>query len=70
VLSLLAACAYKVCRCLNGSKDKFSAPVHTGFGVHPSSCAMGTGAFPGGKETGAGGGVALTKVLAPRLKKE
>jgi len=29
---------------------RFSAPVQTGPGAHPASCAMGTGSFPGGKE--------------------
>ena len=29
---------------------KFSAPVQTGPGAQPASCAMGTGFFPGGKE--------------------
>jgi hypothetical protein len=29
---------------------RFSAPVQTGPGVHPASCTMGTGSFPGGKE--------------------
>jgi hypothetical protein len=26
---------------------RFSAPVQTGPGVHPSSCTMGTASFPG-----------------------
>jgi len=29
---------------------RFSATVQTGPGVHPASCTMGTGSFPGGKE--------------------
>ena len=29
-----------------------SAPVHTGPGVHPASCAMGTVSFPGVKQLG------------------
>jgi len=29
---------------------RFSAPVQTGPGAHPTSCTMGTGSFPGGKE--------------------
>jgi len=29
---------------------RFSALVQTGPGPHPSSCTMGTGSFPGGKE--------------------
>ena len=32
---------------------RFSAPVQTGPGVHPASCTMGTGSFPGIK-TGRG----------------
>ena len=28
---------------------RFSAPVQTGPGAHPSSCTMGTGSFPGVK---------------------
>ena len=27
---------------------RFSAPVQTSPGVHPASCTMGTGSFPGG----------------------
>jgi len=38
---------------------RFSAPVQTGPGVHPASCTMGTGSFPGVK-SGRGGGVTLT----------
>jgi len=30
---------------------RFSARVQTGPGAHPASCAMGTGSFPGGKES-------------------
>jgi len=29
---------------------RFSAPVQTGPGAHPTSCTMDTGPFPGGKE--------------------
>ena len=29
---------------------RFSAPVQTGPGAHPTSCTMGTGSSPGGKE--------------------
>ena len=29
---------------------RFSAPVQTGPGAQPTSCTMGTGSFPGGKE--------------------
>jgi len=29
---------------------RFSTPVQTGPGIHPVSCTMGTGSFPGGKE--------------------
>jgi len=35
---------------------RFSAPVHTGHGVHPASCTMGTGSFP----VKGGRGVTLT----------
>ena len=36
---------------------RFSAPVQTGPGVHPASCTMGPGFFPGVKS---GRGVMLT----------
>jgi len=36
---------------------KFSAPVQTGPGAHPTSCTMGIGSFPGVKS---GRGVKLT----------
>ena len=36
---------------------RFSAPVPTGPGAHPTSCTMGTGSFPGVKS---GRGVTLT----------
>jgi hypothetical protein len=36
---------------------RFSAPVQTGPGAHPSSCTMDTGSFPGVKS---GRGVTLT----------
>ena len=42
----------------------FSVPVQTGPGVHPASCTMGTGSFPGVKS---GRGVTLTPhpILVP-----
>jgi hypothetical protein len=45
----------------------FSAPVQTGLGAHPASCAMGTGSFP---RVESGGGVTLTHhpLLVPRSK--
>jgi len=33
---------------------RFTAPVQTGPGAHPSSYTMGTGSFPGGKAVGRG----------------
>ena len=33
---------------------RFSAPVHTSPGAHPSSCTMGTGSLPGVKRPGRG----------------
>jgi len=47
---------------------KFFAPRLTGPGVHPLSCTLGTGSFPGLS----GRGLELTNhpYLAPRLKKE
>jgi hypothetical protein len=33
---------------------RFSAPVQTGPGVHPASCTMGTGSFPGVNRPGRG----------------
>jgi hypothetical protein len=30
-----------------GGSGRFSAPVETGRGFHPSSCTMGTWSFPG-----------------------
>ena len=35
---------------------RFSAPVQTGPGAHPASCATGTGSFPGIKRPGRGAG--------------
>ena len=35
-------------------RARFSAPVQTGPGVHPASCTMGTGSFPGIKRPGRG----------------
>jgi hypothetical protein len=32
----------------------FHAPVLSGHGAHPASCAMGTGSFPGVKRPGCG----------------
>jgi hypothetical protein len=45
----------------------FSAPLQTGPGVHPVSCIMGTGSFPGVES---GRGVKLTPhpLLVPRSK--
>ena len=39
---------------------RFSAPLQTGPGVHPASCTMGAGFFPGVKS---GRGVTLTPHL-------
>ena len=47
---------------------RFSAPVQTGTVVHPASCTMDTGSFPGVKRLGRG--VDHPPHLAPRLKKE
>ena len=33
---------------------RFSAPVQTGPGAHPTSCTVGTGSFPGIKRPGRG----------------
>jgi len=48
---------------------RFSAPVQTGPEVHPASCTMGTGSFPGVR---CGRGVTLTPhpLLVPRSKTE
>jgi len=46
---------------------KFSAPVRTDAGAHPTSCIMGTGSFPGIKLLGRG--VDHPPHIAPRLKK-
>ena len=35
---------------------RFSTPVQTGRGVHPNSCTIGTGSFPGVKRPGRGVG--------------
>ena len=59
---------------LAGSGDRnpvlarFSGPVQTKLGVHPASCTVGTGSFPGGKSAG-GGGVHHSPHLSPRLGK-
>ena len=47
---------------------RLSAPVQTGPGVHPASCTMGTGSFPGVKRPGRG--VDHPLHLVPKLKKE
>jgi hypothetical protein len=47
---------------------KFSAPVQTGPGDHPSAYTLGTGAFPGVKRPGID--AEHLPHLAPRLKKE
>jgi hypothetical protein len=47
---------------------RFSAPVQTGPGAHPTPNTMGTGAFSGVKRPGRG--VDHPVHLAPRLKKE
>ena len=49
--------------------SRFSAPVQTGPGAHPSSCTMGTGFFPRVKS---GRGVTLTShpLLVPLVMKE
>jgi len=41
----------------NWWRARFFAPVQNGPGVHPASCTMGAGAFPGVKS---GRGVTLT----------
>jgi hypothetical protein len=48
---------------------RFSAPVQTGPGTHPVSCAMGTKSFPGVESVR---GVTLTPhpLLMPRSKKQ
>ena len=46
---------------------KFTAPVHTGPGVHPPSYTTGTGSFPALNRPGRG--FDHTPPLAPRLKK-
>ena len=47
---------------------RFSAPVQTGFGVHPASYTMSTGSFQGVKQPGCG--VDYLPYLASRVKKE
>jgi len=47
---------------------RFSAPVQTGPGAHPTSCTMGTASVPWVKRPGRG--VDHPPHLAPRLKKE
>jgi len=47
---------------------RFSAPVQTGPGAHPSSYIMGTGSFPGVKRPGRG--VDHPPYPEPRLMKE
>jgi len=51
-----------------GGGARFSAPVQTGPGAHPASCAIGTGSLLGVKRPGRG--VDHPPNLAPRLKKE
>jgi len=46
---------------------RFYETVQTGSKVHPASCTMGTGSFPGVKRPGRG--VDHPPHLAPRLKK-
>ena len=46
---------------------RFSAPVQTCPGAHPTSCTMVTGSYPGGKAAGAW---CWPPHLAPKLKKE
>jgi len=48
--------------------EKFSAPVQTSLGTHPTSCTVGTGSFPEVKKPGRG--VVHPPHLASRLKKE
>jgi hypothetical protein len=52
-----------------GMGARFSAPVQTGPGSHPTSCTMRTGSFPGVEN---GRGVTLTPhpLLVPRSKTE
>jgi len=52
-----------------GGRAKFSAPIQTGHRVHPASCTMDTGSFPGVKS---GRGVTLTPhpILVPLVMKE
>jgi len=47
---------------------RFSAPVQTGPGAHPTPFTMGTGPFPGIKQPGRG--IDHPPHLAPRLEKE
>jgi hypothetical protein len=44
---------------------RFSAPVQTGPGTHPASCAIGKGSFPGVKS-----GRGVTSLLVPLVMKE
>jgi hypothetical protein len=46
---------------------RFSAPVQTGPRVHPSSCKMGTGSFPG-VESGRGMTLTPHPLVVPRSK--
>jgi hypothetical protein len=48
---------------------RFSAPVQTGRGAHPSSCTIGTGSFPGVK-SGRGVTLAPHPFLVPLVMKE
>jgi hypothetical protein len=49
-----------------GGAARFSAPVQTGPGTHPASCTMGTGSFPGVKQTGRDADP--SPLLSPRSK--
>jgi hypothetical protein len=48
---------------------RFSAPVQTGPGAHPTSCKMGTGSFPG-VESGRGVTLPPHPLLVPKSKKQ
>jgi len=54
---------------IESRRGRFSTPVQTGPGAHPTSCTMGTGSFPGVKS---GLGVTLTPylLLVPLVMKE
>ena len=50
-------------------ESRFSAPVQTGPGAHPTSCTMGTGSFPGVKSS-RGLTLTLHPLLVPLVMKE